>query len=187
MTPALIIFGGLITVIVLSAWLKPGRKKPIRAVSAPPQADVDRLGEALAAWQHQTKELAARLESLEDHARKMLAEEHARLGEPRNLARQIQDANFLNDLRPAREAGAAWLEAARALSATEQRVLADAEIDPTSLASHFELSWGVWGEYDKKQDRRDEIEPILASTTEALAALNRIDQVLTTLRPGPYR
>lgn len=176
---------GIAIALAMASRVPPSKK--LRAVGDVRPEDLERLGPAVGSWLHRTRELSARMERLHDLARTMLAQEIEREGFPRNLHRQVQDANFFSEIRPVREIGRQWLEGADEFGEAERDVLAGGDIEPGKLAAHLELAWGTADEFDKKRDRSDEIQRIIESCAAAVPVLHRIDQTLSAASPPPYR
>jgi hypothetical protein len=184
----LLVVSTLITlVLALNAWFAGPRE--IRAPRPDPVPDdvAERWGAGTARWLATTRRLRATLLELEEHAQNLLEAERALAAEPRGREREIDDANFYGRIRTTRAAGLAWIDEAKALPPTERRMFVKLAIDPEALRGLFELPWGLTDEHNRKQDRSDEIERVLADCSEANDALVLIDHRLRAPEPAPYR
>lgn len=179
----------VLLLLVLNRWFTGPRRKRL-----PPPTPVDaelraRLGDELAAFLVQTRALRSELVLLEEATRVMLAIERRDNADPhplpRSTAKEIDDVNFLVHLRRMRAAGAAWLAQHERLATGAAR--AQIRVEDAAWPRWFELPWGLTPEHDRKRDRSDELERILADTLSATAALARMDGQLSGVTAGIYR
>lgn len=147
----------------------------------------ERLGQTLASWLASTRELRSELAGLEQEARISLANiERSRLPSGYLPSREMEDANFLFEIRDARKLAQRWLDEAAAVPASE-RERVDLELDLEALAELLRLPWAFEREAMGDRDPSADFQDIRRRCVEAGEQLARLDAALSQPSVTPYR
>jgi hypothetical protein len=144
------------------------------------------LGDALAGLLVATRNLRSDVIAFEHCARRMLAGELAeRLPSGhRPFGRDMEDANFLAEIRTLRRTGHTWLEQVAAIPEGDRHRFG---IDLDALTGLFDLPWSYERSDERVNDRSGEIRVIMEHCTAIGNALAQIDAALSAPADSPYR
>ena len=145
------------------------------------------IGDRLTALVAGAVQLRARLEDALLGNRDMLLLESQLGGSPRRpMWRQLEDANFGNELAQARRALRAWLRDFDGLDRAETDLLAGLDLGIEALR-RFDHGGDDGGAELESRPRKEELVAVQAGLEAAIACLRRFERALADYRPHGYR